>query len=122
MIVSFSTIEELGTGFRAKLLMPRWKAAKERLRDILFLHIPALEARIIIGRVAASQEVIGVEGPMFVVETRIPIEQFMQLNIREKNDLVLDIIFESIKAAYASFDETMPAEIGRIWQEARQAV
>ena len=122
MIVSYSTIEDIGAGFRSRLLMPRWKVAKERLREIEFASVSAIDARITIGQVAPCLTVVGIEGPSFVVETRIPIDQFKELTIREKNDLVLDTIFESIKAAYASFDEPLPPEIDRIWQEARVAV
>ena len=102
--------------------MPRWKDAKEKLREIEFASVPAIDARIIIGQVSPSQTIVGIEGPSFVVETRIPIEHFRQLTIRTKNDLVLDTIFVSIKAAFANFDEEPPPEIDRIWQEAREAV
>jgi hypothetical protein len=119
MIVSYSTIEDIGAGFRSRIFAPRWKVAKERLREIEFPQVPAIDTRMIIGHVDASRTVEGVEGPSFVVETRIPIEHFKQFSIREKNDLVLDTIFESIKAVYAHFGETPPAEIDRIWQEVR---
>ncbi len=119
MIVSYSTYEELGVGFRERLFLPRWKVAKEMLREIEFPRVPAIDARMIIGHVDAVQTAIGIEGPSFVVETRIPIAHFQQFSIREKNDLVLDTIFESIKATYAHFGETPPPEIDRIWQEVR---
>lgn len=102
--------------------MPRWKAAKERLREVDFARVPAIDARIVIGQVVPCKTIIGVEGPSFVVETRIPIDMFKKLTIREKNDLVLDTIFESVKAVYASFGEPPPPEIDQIWQEARAAV
>ena len=99
--------------------MPRWKAAKEKLRALSFDHIPALDARIIIGHVEPKRTIVGIEGPSFVVETRIPIEVFKQLSIREKNDRVLDTIFDSIGAVYSHFDEVPPPDVARIWQEAR---
>jgi len=119
MIVSFSTIEDLGAGFRSKLLMPRWKVAKEKLRALSFDYIPALDARIVIGHVEPKRTIVGIEGPSFVVETRIPIEVFKQLSIREKADRMLDTIFESIEVAYSHFGEVPPPEIASIWQEAR---
>lgn len=121
VIVSYSTIEDIGAGFRSKLFMPRWKTAKEKLREIEFLRVPAIDARIIIGNVASARTVIGLEDVSFVVETRIPIEEFTQLTIRAKNDLVMDTIFESIKAVYVHFGEPVPADIGQIWREAREA-
>ena len=121
MIVSYSTIEDVGTGFRSRLLMPRWKIAKEALRQITFARVPAIDARIIIGRVVSSSAIIGIEGPSFVVETRIPIDEFKELSIREKNDLVLGTIFESINAAYAHFGDTPPSEIDAIWHDVRAA-
>jgi len=84
-----------------------------------FSRIPAIDARMIIGHVEPKQTIVGVEGPSFVVETRIPIEDFKQLSIGDKNDRVLDTIFEAIRATYAHFGETPPPEIDRIWQEAR---
>jgi len=120
MIVSYSTIEDIGAGFRSRLLMPRWKAAKEKLESIAFPRIEALRIRLIIGHVELRREVQGFEDPStFVIENRIPIEYFKQFTIREKNNLVLDTIFESIKAVYAHFGDTPPAEIDRIWQEVR---
>jgi hypothetical protein len=121
VIVSYSTIEDIGAGFRSKLLMPRWKAAKERLREIEFARVPAIDARIIIGQIAPHRTIIGIEGSSLVVETRIPIDEFKQLSIRAKNDLVLDAIFESIKAAYAHFGDTQPPELEAIWQSVRAA-
>ena len=119
MIVSYSTIEDIGAGFRSRLFLPRWKAAKEKLEQIALPRIEALRIRLIIGRVESKRTIIGIEGPSFVIENRIPIEHFKQFTIREKNDLVLDTIFESIKAAYAHFGETPPPEIDHIWQEVR---
>jgi hypothetical protein len=117
MIVSFSTIEDLGAGFRSKIFLPRWKIAKEKLQEIEFHRVHAIDARIIIGHVDAGRSVKGIEGPSFVIENRIPIAYFKKLSIREKNDLLLDTIFESIKATYAHFGETLPPEIDHIWHE-----
>ncbi|MBP9154719.1 MAG: hypothetical protein KBF48_07230 [Xanthomonadales bacterium] len=120
MIVSYSTIEDVGAGFRSKLFLPRWKAAKEGLREIPLPKVPALRVRLVIGNVPTLQDVQGFEDETtFVVENRIPIEQFKQLSIREKNDLVLDTIFESIKAVYAHFGEIPPLAIEEIWKEVR---
>lgn len=119
MIVSYSTFEDIGAGFRSRLFRPRWNAAKERLRTIAFDRIPAIDARMIIGHVKSESIVLGIEGPCFVVETRIPIDEFKQLSISEKNELVLDTIFGSIKATYAHFGDRPPPEIDHIWQEAR---
>jgi hypothetical protein len=119
MIVSYSTIEDIGAGFRSRLFLPRWKVAKEKLRDVSFSRVPAIDARMIIGHVESKRTIVGIEGPSFVIETRIPIEEFKQLSIGEKNDRVLDTIFESIKAAYAHFGDEAPPEIDRVWQEAR---
>ncbi len=119
MIVSYSTYEELGVGFRERLFLARWKVASEKLRELAFPLVSAIDARLIIGHVDAGRTVVGIEGPSFVVENRIPMKHFQQLSIRGKNDLVLDTIFESIKATYTHFGETPPPEIDDIWQEVR---
>jgi hypothetical protein len=119
VIIGMSTIQDQGAGFRTRLFTPRWNFLKERLAAIELKAIPALDARMIIGHVESKRTIVGIEGPSFVVETRIPIEEFKQLSIGEKNDLVLDTIFESIKAAYAHFGDEAPPEINRIWQDAR---
>jgi len=102
--------------------MPRWKATQAKLEEVdsRLAEVSALRASLIIGHVEPMRTIVGIEGPSFVVETRIPIEAFKQLSIQEKNDRVLDTIFESIEAAYAHFGEVPPPEIDRIWQEARR--
>ena len=122
VIVSFSTVEDIGTGFRSKLFMPQWRVTKENLRQVVLLGVPPIDARIVIGQVAPARTVIGIEDYSFVVETCIPADGFKQLTIREKNGLVLDTIFESIEAACASLHVPLPSDVGRIWQEAREAV
>jgi hypothetical protein len=121
VIVAYSTVEDGGAGFRSRLFTARWNLLKQKLADVPLDRVPAIDARMIIGRVERSQRVAGLEGPSFVVETCIPIAEFKQLSIREKNDLVLDTIVESIKAVYAHFGETPPPEIDSIWQEVRAA-
>lgn len=91
------------------------------MSDVVFDAVPVLEVRLIIGRVDVDRLAYGEAGSSFVVESRIPIDEFKQLTIREKNDLVLDMIFESIEAAYTHFGEPVPADVGRIWREAREA-
>ncbi|MEO6104304.1 MAG: hypothetical protein ABIP44_11815 [Pseudoxanthomonas sp.] len=120
MIIGLSTIQDEGAGFRTRLFAPRWNFLKENLEHVNFSRVPALRARLIIGHVEPKQEVKGFEdSSTFVVETRIPIEEFRQLSIGEKNDRVMDAIFESIKAAYEHFGDTLPPDIDRIWQDAR---
>jgi hypothetical protein len=120
MIVSYSTIEDLGAGFRSRLFLPRWKSAQELLKAVAYERLRVLRARIVIGHVEQGRDIKGFEeAHKFVVETRIPIDEFQQLSIGEKNDLVFDSIFESIKAAYAHFGDTPPPKIDRIWQEVR---
>ena len=121
MIVSYSTVEDLGAGFRSRLFMPRWKAIQTRLEvvDSMLPDLAAIRALVIIGNVEPKRTIIGIEGPSFVVETCIPIAEFKQLSIGEKNDRVLDTIFESIGAAYAHFGTVPPPEIDRVWQETR---
>lgn len=119
MIIGMSTILDQGAGFRTRLFTPRWNFLKQKLSTVEFDSIPALDARIIIGHVEPKRTMVGIEGPSFVVETRIPIEAFKQLSIQEKNDRVLDVIFESIEATYAHFGEVAPPEIDDIWREAR---
>lgn len=122
MIVGYSTIEDLGAGFRERLFLPRWTVAQEALRGVEFPADIALRVRIVIGHVDRALEVQGSEDQRkFVIESRIPIDEFKQLTIREKNDLVLDVIFESIEATYAHFGEPVPADVGRIWREARES-
>ena len=120
MIVSYSTVEDIGAGFRERLFAPRWNIVAERLKAVDFPKIHSVRVRLIIGHVQPKCIVHGFETETkFVVETRIPIEEFKQLSIGEKYDRVLDTIFESIKAAYAHFGDQPPSEIDQIWQEAR---
>lgn len=122
MIVGYSMIEDLGAGFRERLFLPRWAVVEKALRGVALPADIALRVRIVIGHVDRALEVQGPEDQRkFVIESRIPIDEFKQLTIREKNDLVLDKIFESIEAAYTHFGEPVPEEVGRIWREARDA-
>jgi hypothetical protein len=119
MIVGMSMFEGLGTSFRTRLFLPRWNLVKQRLSTVEFHCIPALQVRVIIDKVDADRRVVGIEDAAFVVETFVSVDEFKRLSIGEKNDFVLDTIFESIKAAYAHFESTPPPEIDQIWQEAR---
>ncbi len=120
MIIGLSTIQDEGAGFRTRVFMPRWNWLKNELLQINFPQFEELRIRLVIGDVESGCAVQGFEDEMtFVVESRIPIEHFKQFSIREKNDLVLDTIFESIKAAYTHFSEPPPPAIDQIWQEVR---
>ena len=120
MIVSYSTVEDIDAGFRERLFTPLWNTVANRLKAVEFAHVNNLRVRLILGHVGYQRIVHGFETETkFVVETRIPVVEFKQLSIGQKNDRVLDEIFESIKAAYAHFGHEAPAEIDRIWREAR---
>ena len=122
MIVSYSIIEDQGAGFRERLMAARWAVAKEKLSRVAFPRVSSIQAKIIIWRdVPKSQEVFGLEETAFAVHQQVPLEYFKSLTIREKNDLVLELIFASIRSAYAHFSEVMPPEIEGIYQEVMSA-
>lgn len=115
-------MEGIGAGFRSRLFLPMWTRVQESLRGVECKHFDVLRVRLIIDAVSKGRSVLGFEGvDKFVVENRIPIDDFKKLSIQEKNHLVLDAIFESIKAAYANFDESFPEQINRIWREVRES-
>lgn len=122
MIVSYGMVEEVGAGFRELVFLKRWRPIKKALLNILPEVFP-VNAMIIIGHVPRYEKVKGVDGNAFVVEYGIPVVEFSELLIDQKNQEILDVLFRSIKTSLSSCNVPVPEEVGAIFgfQGASQA-
>lgn len=101
MIVSYSTYEDVGTGFRERLFRSLWIPIKARLSSLEGCSaIPPIDVRFVIkGDVEQGRRLIGIQGPSFVVQVGVPSLQFAQMSIAEKHAFLLREIFAAVISA-----------------------
>lgn len=114
MIVSYGMVEDVGAGFRELLFLRRWRPIKHALLNIAPQVFP-INAMITIGFLSREQRTIGVDGNAFVVQHDIPIAEFQDLLIEQRNDLVLDILYRTILIAFEHYQLTLPPDVERIF-------
>jgi len=114
MIVSFGMVTDIGAGFRQALFFKRWRHIKEALANIN-VDIYPINAMITIGHLPRAQEIIGVDGNAFVVKYDIPISEFQDLLIEQRNDEILFTIYKTIEIAFENYKIPMPKEINNVF-------
>lgn len=101
MIVSYSTIEDVGVGFCSRLFRPIWMPIKEKLAGFEEPHVPPIDVRYIIGSVSAGREISKLGDGSLLSVIRVPASEFGKLTIAEKNEFVLREIGTSVEQVLA---------------------